>query len=153
MTYLRRKNTSHQILCQVLYVLTLVTTLIMPTHLLTGIFGMNWQDAAPRLISTPSPSCSPVPSGSVGSAGPVGPVGPIGPVGGAEDGKPVVPGLGVMEESRGYYLFWGCPAAALARSRIPGSSLQVWPNSERPGLAFSLTTLIWLTFSRILKWI
>lgn len=73
---------------KVLYVLTLVTTLIMPTHLLTGIFGMNWQDA---------------------------------------DGRPVVPGLGVMEESRGYYLFWG--------------------------LAFSLTLLIWLTFSRILKWI
>ena len=45
------KNTSHQILCQVLYVLTLVTTLIMPTHLLTGIFGMNWQDAAPQLTS------------------------------------------------------------------------------------------------------
>ena len=55
---------------QVLYVLTLVTTLVMPTHLLTGIFGMNWQDDA---------------------------------------GKPVVPGLGVMEESRGYYLFWGWP--------------------------------------------
>eukprot|EP00438_Fugacium_kawagutii_P004476 Skav232399 [mRNA] locus=scaffold1077:631446:654792:- [translate_table: standard] len=32
---------------KVLYVLTLVTTLIMPTHLLTGIFGMNWQDEAP----------------------------------------------------------------------------------------------------------
>jgi len=73
---------------KVLYVLTLVTTLIMPTHLLTGIFGMNWQD---------------------------------------EDGKPVVPGLGVMEEHRGYYLFWG--------------------------LAVCLTTLIWFTFSRILKWI
>eukprot|EP00913_Durusdinium_trenchii_P020836 g19575.t1 len=29
---------------KVLYVLTLVTTLVMPTHLLTGIFGMNWQD-------------------------------------------------------------------------------------------------------------
>jgi len=36
---------------KVLYVLTLVTTLIMPTHLLTGIFGMNWQDAAPQLTS------------------------------------------------------------------------------------------------------
>lgn len=73
---------------KVLYVLTLVTTLLMPTHLLTGIFGMNWQD---------------------------------------EEGKPVVPGLGVMEESRGYYLFWG--------------------------LSVGLTTLIWLTFSRVLKWI
>eukprot|EP00439_Symbiodinium_sp_Y106_P044937 s4810_g5.t1 len=31
---------------KVLYVLTLVTTLVMPTHLLTGIFGMNWQDEA-----------------------------------------------------------------------------------------------------------
>ncbi|CAE7186877.1 corA, partial [Symbiodinium necroappetens] len=29
---------------KVLYVLTLVTTLVMPTHLLTGIFGMNWID-------------------------------------------------------------------------------------------------------------
>ncbi|CAJ1409130.1 unnamed protein product [Effrenium voratum] len=73
---------------KVLYVLTLVTTLVMPTHLLTGIFGMNWQD---------------------------------------EEGKPVVPGLGVMEESRGYFLFWG--------------------------LAITLTALIWFTFSRVLKWI
>lgn len=87
----------------------------MPTHLLTGIFGMNWQDAAPQLISTPSSS----------SLGPVGPVGPVGVMcsrekADAEDGRPVVPGLGVMEESRGYYLFWGCPAAGFGSDRGPG---------------------------------
>ncbi|CAE7299335.1 DDO [Symbiodinium natans] len=73
---------------KVLYVLTLVTTLVMPTHLLTGIFGMNWQDEA---------------------------------------GQPVVPGFGVMAESRGYYQFWGA--------------------------SITLTLLIWTTFRRILKWI
>ncbi|CAE8662621.1 unnamed protein product, partial [Polarella glacialis] len=53
---------------KVLYVLTLVTTLVMPTHLLTGVFGQS-----PSIV----------------------------------DGKPVVPGLGPMEEKRGYLLFWG----------------------------------------------
>eukprot|EP00930_Biecheleria_cincta_P073158 TRINITY_DN60482_c0_g1_i1.p1 TRINITY_DN60482_c0_g1~~TRINITY_DN60482_c0_g1_i1.p1 ORF type:complete len:398 (-),score=76.61 TRINITY_DN60482_c0_g1_i1:70-1242(-) len=73
---------------KVLYVLTLVTTLVMPTHLLTGIFGMNWQD---------------------------------------ENGKPVVPGLGVMHERRGYIEFWGTSLVA--------------------------TVLIYIIFSRVLKWI
>eukprot|EP00931_Biecheleriopsis_adriatica_P060934 TRINITY_DN36610_c0_g2_i1.p1 TRINITY_DN36610_c0_g2~~TRINITY_DN36610_c0_g2_i1.p1 ORF type:complete len:717 (-),score=146.00 TRINITY_DN36610_c0_g2_i1:57-2207(-) len=73
---------------KVLYVLTLVTTIVMPTHLLTGIFGMNWID---------------------------------------ENGKPVVPGLGIMEEKRGYWLFWGT--------------------------SMSLTIVIYFMFSRVLKWI
>ena len=65
---------------EVLYVLTLVTTLVMPTHLLTGIFGMNWQDEARPLTH---------------------------PLRRRQNGDPVVPGLGKMEEQRGYYLFWG----------------------------------------------
>ena len=67
---------------KVLYVLTLVTTLVMPTHLLTGIFGMNWQDEAGYW--------------AVNRFWQLG-----------QNGDPVVPGLGKMEEQRGYYLFWG----------------------------------------------
>ena len=84
---------------QVLYVLTLVTTLIMPTHLLTGIFGMNWQDEAAT-----SARCTV-------SASKFMPFHTISRSKNTEDGKPVVPGLGVMEEHRGYYLFWGILAA------------------------------------------
>ncbi|CAE8584843.1 unnamed protein product, partial [Polarella glacialis] len=56
----------------VLYVLALVTTMFTPLQLLTGMYGMNWQDV---------------------------------------DGKPVVPGLGVLTAERGWFLFWGLGAA------------------------------------------
>jgi len=52
----------------VLYVLAIFTVLFMPMQLLTGIYGMNFQD---------------------------------------ETGAPVVPGLGIMMEERGYWMFWG----------------------------------------------
>lgn len=72
---------------KVLYLLTLVTIMVMPSHLLTGLYGMNFQDDA---------------------------------------GKPEVPGLGPLLESRGYLLFWG--------------------------FSFLMTAGIYIIFSQVLGW-